>query len=146
MIPFLDEAKTYAILGLVIALVALGGYHYVSVAAYKVEIAAQESKISMLEEENNRLTLDLNTAVVTNEKLAKEIALQNEAVQTYIDAALAANESAKAAIARAKADAVTWKKKYETILHAPPVNPEDLCESADIRMSQYITERAGEDK
>jgi cell division protein FtsB len=127
---------------LLLAAILVAGVMYVSnlrltIAHQQTEIVELKGTITALETANETLT-------DANGKLTAALKHQTAQVNEWVRQAADRKAASEAALAKAKQDAETWKKKYGALISAPPAVAGDDCASLDVLLSRYITLRQGE--
>lgn len=139
-----SSLRLYLIAGLCVMIVAAGIYHVARVSYLNGQIERKDGQIENLRASVSSLESSLKLTVDANKKLTASIDLQNRTVEAIKKEAEERQAAADKALAKARAEAAKWKKKYDNVLDQPPVNPQDHCYSLSQRLDQYIQLRHSE--
>ena len=137
----MDKIMMYAIAGLLVILVAFGLYHFTVVGVLKLEVTQLEKTIAERDKDILVLKSSLDMTIKANNELELTIKSQNDKINGWLEEAEQRRLAAEKAVAMARAQTETWRKKYTKLLESPP-DSADQCKSLEIRLDHYLTIRS----
>lgn len=139
VVAFVTKYWTHLLLAAVVATAIL------YVTGLQRTIEQQKTTIAELNGNIAELTRINDELQDANEQLTVAITTQNAAIKQTVAEAEAKIATSMAALAAAKAETERLRKRYASILNAPPTSP-DVCTATSNLLEQYITMRREEIK
>lgn len=140
----IDNVKTWVIVGLAVALVGLGLWHFTHIATLKLKIANRDTTIQEQSGQIKGLQADLAMAERVNKDLASSVEKQNISIDGWLKAIQAQKVESDRALARVSAEREAWKSKYQGIWLSGPVDSKDEGASLSLTIDRYLDARRQE--